>query len=655
VSLHRAYAFLRVKAVDGDQRIITGIATTPTPDRMGDIVEPLGVTYKNPLPLLLYHNSQKPVGWVKFQKPTGDGIAFEAKLPQVDEPGTVRDRIEEAWVSIKTGLLAGVSIGFRSIEEAWNKETQGFHFLKTEVLELSLVAIPAQPDARIETIKNLDIGLAASGTEPGVARGHRPGASGTTRVVKARPDRPMKKSLADQIASFEATRQAKSARMDEILASAGDEGTTLDAAQKEEHDTLDREIKEIDEHLVRLHAAEERAKKAAVPVRGDSEDNGTRSRGNVGIVQVRDVLPQGIRFARYAGLVAASKGNLLQALEMAKMRWPDDSQMQAVLKAAVGAGTTSGSGWATELVPYNVLVSDFIEYLRPQTIIGQFGTGNIPSLRRVPFNIRVSGASAGTTGNWVGEGLPAPVSKMTTIAVTLTWAKVEGICVLTQEEVRFSSPSAEAKVRDDLARAIISRMDIDFVDPAKAAVANVSPASITNGVVAIAPTGTTAAKFRADLATLLGTFATNNLGVNDVVLIMSSSMALQLSMMVNTLGQNDFPEITMRGGMLRGFPVIVSEQLTALGSPSTQMIVAVKASEVYLADDGVVTVDASSEASLEMLDSALQQDGTAGTGASLVSLWQSGLLGLKAQREITWKLRRSTAVAYISPAAYVTQ
>jgi hypothetical protein len=35
-----------------------------------------------------------------------------------------------------------------------------------------------------------------------------------------------------------------------------------------------------------------------------------------------------------------------------------------------------------------------------------------------------------------------------------------------------------------------------------------------------------------------------------------------------------------------------------------------------------------------------------------VSLWQTGAVGLMANREITWKLRRSTAVQYLSPAAY---
>ena len=59
--------------------------------------------------------------------------------------------------------------------------------------------------------------------------------------------------------------------------------------------------------------------------------------------------------------------------------------------------------------------------------------------------------------------------------------------------------------------------------------------------------------------------------------------------------------------------------------------------------------------SLEMLDSSLLQTGIVGTGAATGSLWQSGLLGIKATREVTWKLRRSTAVQYLSPCAYVAQ
>lgn len=170
--MNRAYSILTVKAIEEDQRIIRGVATTPSPDRVGDIVEPLGVKFKNPMPLLWQHQADKPVGTVKFDKPTKDGITFEAKLANVDEPGTLKDRIDEAWQSVKAGLVRAVSIGFRSLEHAF-MENGGIRFAESEVMELSLVTIPANADATITQIKSIDTELrAASGITDGGE--HRP-------------------------------------------------------------------------------------------------------------------------------------------------------------------------------------------------------------------------------------------------------------------------------------------------------------------------------------------------------------------------------------------------------------------------------------------------------------------------------------------------
>lgn len=641
---HRAYSLLTVKSIDSTRRLIRGTATTPSPDRIGDIVEPLGVSFAPSLPLLLYHDSRQPVGTVKFDKPTKDGIDFEASLPAIDEPPSLKERIDTAWASVKAGLIKGASIGFRVLEESFNKETQGYRYLKTEVLELSLVTIPANSDCTIAAVKALD--LAASGhlssTPAGVSASSR---------VSTRTERPMKKSYADLIAECLASRKEKTDKIDAILTKSGEAGVTLDAAEEETHDTLSSEVDAIDKQLVRYRAAEAREKAAAVEIGGRTSEEAGRSRTGHTHISVEKKLPQGIQFARYAMCVCASRGSRLEALDLAKTYYPDDSAIRAMIeKAAVGAANTQTVGGGAELVPYNVM-DDFIEYLRPKTIVGKFGQNGVPDLRRVPFNTRVSGASAGLTGYWVGEGLPVPLSKMTTYTTTLTWAKVEALAVLTKEEVRFSNPSAESKVRDDIARAIIARMDIDFIDPGKAAVANVSPASITFNTAPFAPTAATAAGFRTDFATLMSSFATLMLDPSDIVLIMSTIRAMQLSLMINTLGVQTFPGLTMAGGNLLGFPVITSEAMVALGSPDQDIIVAVKAGDIYLADDGVVTVDASDQASLEMSD-APTQTGIAGTGASLVSLWQSGLLGLKANREVTWKLRRAGAARYIGPAAY---
>src|SRR5207253_765824 len=184
--------------------------------------------------------------------------------------------------------------------------------------------------------------------------------------------------------------------------------------------------------------------------------------------------------------------------------------------------------------------------------------------------------------------------------------------VLTQEEVRFSNPSAEAKVRDDLTAAVVARIDQDFTDPTNAGTANVKPASVTYGLAAVAATGTDADHLRDDFAVLMGKFVTANISPTAGVLIMSATQALSISLMVNALGQREFPDLMMTVGTLFGMPVIISEYLQSQGSPGTGMIIMVNASDIFLADDGQVTIDVSREASLEMLDSSLVQNDAPG-------------------------------------------
>jgi HK97 family phage major capsid protein/HK97 family phage prohead protease len=645
---NRAYSILHVRALDAEARTLTGTATTPEPDRMNDIVEPLGVTFKNPLPLLLFHNATKPVGLVQFAKPTTKGIAFTATLPAVSEPGTLKDRVDEAWQSLKAGLIAGVSIGFRALEEAY-MDNGGIHFLKTEVLELSLVTVPANASATIHTIKSIDAhGDAAPGTLRAVTT--PPGASGQRQSGRT----PMK-TLTEQIAAFEATRAAKSARMTELMTTASEKGETLDTAQTEEYDGLSAEVKSIDAHLVRLNELEVANRKAAVPVTAPDPATGAQARS--GVVTVAPTLPPGIEFARYAMCLMTAKGNPHAALDISKERYPDNPRIHRILKAAVAGGTTTDPTWAGALVPdYPTFAGDFAEFLRPQTIIGKFGMNGIPSLRRVPFNVRILGQTSGGSGYWVGQSSPKPVTKFDFAATKLGWAKVANIAVLSQELVRFSNPSAEMLVRDALAAALIERLDTDFVDPDKALVADVSPASITNGVLAGFASGTNAAAVRDDVQTLFATFIAANLTPTNGVWIMTNTTALSLSLMMNALGQPEFPGITMNGGTFMGLPVIASQYCASVGSPAGGLLILVNASDIYLSDDGQVVVDASREASLQMMDNPTNSPAAGSPQApvptQMVSLWQTDSIGLRAERFINWQRRRDAAVAYLAAVNY---
>jgi len=165
----RAYSILDSKAVEenDDFYIVTGIASTPSPDRMGDVVEPLGAKFKTPMPLLWQHDSSKPVGNMTFAAPTEKGIPFRAEIPKVQEAGTLKDRVDEAVQSLKYKLVSAVSIGFRVLEDGYEVlETGALRVKEWEWLELSLVTIPANSEAMISAVKSIDSEtLSASGVK----------------------------------------------------------------------------------------------------------------------------------------------------------------------------------------------------------------------------------------------------------------------------------------------------------------------------------------------------------------------------------------------------------------------------------------------------------------------------------------------------------
>jgi len=149
------YSRLTIKQMNDDQRTFTGVASTPTPDRMQDIVEPLGAQYELPIPLLWQHDAKSPVGEVTAVNVTSKGINIAARLVNISEPGSLKDRLDSAWLSIKHGLVKALSIGFSPVEYSY-LENGGIHFQSWNWLELSCVTIPATQQATIGNIKRYD-------------------------------------------------------------------------------------------------------------------------------------------------------------------------------------------------------------------------------------------------------------------------------------------------------------------------------------------------------------------------------------------------------------------------------------------------------------------------------------------------------------------
>lgn len=647
-----AYSTFEIKAIDEEKREIEGIASTPSPDRMDDIVEPLGAEYTLPIPFLWQHNSREcAIGEVYAAKPTKTGIPVKIRMPLIEEEGELKDFIDMAWQAIKYKLVRGLSIGFKPVEYSEITGSWGLRFTKWAWLELSAVTIPANQDASITAIKSF--ARAASGAKGApVAPPTSPGATGIP-ILKGTG----MKTYKEQISALEATRAAKAARMGEIQKTVSDAGRTKDAAEKEEFDTISGEIGQIDAELKDLRALESLNITQVEPVVDATKGAPGAPAGQPRITVIQTKLEPGIKFARMALAMAHSKalakgGTMIPADEIYRRdkRWMDTApDVHLALKSAVNGNDSTTAGGASEWAYAQNVASEFIEYLRPRTLIGR-----IQGWRNVPFNVRIGGMDGGSTGYWVGQGLAINTSRPTSTSVSLGITKVAGMTVITKELAMLSTPSAEMMVRNDLVRAIQQKADTSLIDPNSGGVANVTPASLTYGATARQASGTDYAAFKADWKAMTANFYSANISLEGSVIIMKEELAEALSLMVTSLGNPQFPGLTATGGTLMGRPVFVTQVADTSGSPDfDNMLILLQPNEVFLADDGGASVEASDQVSIEMDNAPSNKSSATATGASMVSMFQTESIAIKGVRHVNWTKARSAACQYIRSAAYV--
>lgn len=466
----------------------------------------------------------------------------------------------------------------------------------------------------------------------------------------------MAKTFAEQVADLKATRDAKTTSIKELAQKSVDEGRSMDTAESEQFDTIKGEIKRLDADIERLSSLVELDKLTAKAV-DDGEKRDLPAKAPLELKSTEKLEP-GIAFARYAMCLTAAKGNKAEAFQLAQRHYPKTEavvktlkaqaeganlKQMMVLKATVAAGTSLDSTWAGPLVYAETFMGDFISYLRPRTLIGQ------ANFRPVPFNVRIGGQTSGGTAGWVGQGKAKPVTKFDFNATTVPFTKVAAIAVITQELARFSDPSAEALVRDSLADCVIARVDTDLFDPDLAAVSNVSPAGLLNGVSPVAVSGidySDPASVRCAIAALWAPWDSTNIGARPAYYT-TPAVARQLALSREALGTQAFPGVTMNGGTLDGVPLRVSQYLAHNGGSGGAPFILVDEAEIYLADDGSVTVDASDVASIQMDDAPTNSSSATVTATSLVSMWQTNSIALRAERFIWWGARRSGAIQWI--------
>lgn len=140
-----------IKEFNEEQRTITMIGSTEKADRVGDIVRMAGVDLtnykKNPV-ILFNHDYDKVVGKALDVQIIDNKLIFKIQFADTE-------LAREIYYLLKNGYMNASSIGFIGREYEAN-EHGGLTFTKIELLELSIVSVPCNPDAIVALRKDFE-------------------------------------------------------------------------------------------------------------------------------------------------------------------------------------------------------------------------------------------------------------------------------------------------------------------------------------------------------------------------------------------------------------------------------------------------------------------------------------------------------------------
>jgi HK97 family phage prohead protease len=135
------------------EREVGVIAATSSLARDGHVLEVSGIALSNyrKVPIVLYqHNPAEPVGTCTAIGVEGDVLAARIEFAAAG----ISVLADQCCAMVKAGILRGISVGFDPDMSAAepldrNRPRGGMRFNKSELLELSIVSIPADPGATV--------------------------------------------------------------------------------------------------------------------------------------------------------------------------------------------------------------------------------------------------------------------------------------------------------------------------------------------------------------------------------------------------------------------------------------------------------------------------------------------------------------------------
>ena len=604
-------------------------------DRHGTRINPKGwdLAAFNRNPIALFgHSGGFPIG--RWENVRVEGNKLLGRLVLAAKGTSAR--IDELASLVEQGILRAVSVGF-SVLEYGTPGKDVFDFQKQELHEVSLVSVPSNTNA-LAAARGLNISdetlSLAFGVHAGMGRGDagdgKQAANPTANEKRTRAGLPSQpkaqpnmKTLSQRI---EDAQNDLNAKRDALT-----EASNAEALDPETLETLNVEVENAERVFNALKATEKRIgvtaeRSVAAPAVNRRPLSATRDVSGLDLI-VRAVTARGIsHFGRKP---------LDQVLEE---RYPGHEPTAIMTRADQTVGTTTVSGWASEIVQTGY--ADFLQALMGMSIYPQLRSRGIGLSFDGQGTVSIPSRTAGGAGGgFVAEGSPIRVGRITTAATTMTAKKMGVIIPFTRELAKRSTPMIEALVRQAILEDSAAILDAALLDATASSTAR--PAGLLNGVSAAATGygGGDPTAVLEDFKALLAPFISAN-AADNITVVMNPIQGLAMAMMVAPDGNS-------------GWFNAVRQRVTIVESTyaTAARLIAIRNSDFATALGDAPEFDVSEQAVVHMEDTTPLEvvSGTGPTTADPVrSFWQTGTIGVRMIMDVSWKMRSTGMVQWIS-------
>lgn len=338
---------------------------------------------------------------------------------------------------------------------------------------------------------------------------------------------------------------------------------------------------------------------------------------------------------KFLGAIVFAKNDPARAAQIARGMYKDEGL--GVYFDGVAKALSAGEGAAGGFIVPPAYSTEIIELLYPQSVVRAAGPGVV----QMPNGtLRYPKLTGGASATYIGENAAITASQQTFGQLVLTFKKLAALVPLSNDLIRFSSPSADAVVRDDIVRQIASAENSAFLR-------NDGTASTPKGLRywvdaarLVTSAGTSLANMVTDMGALIQALLNANVPITRGAWFMSPRTWWSLYSVQTTTGAFVFRDEMMRGTLI-GYPFFRSTQIpTTLGAGTSTEMYLVDMADVVIGEAQDLRIDASAEAAY--VDSS----------GTVVAAYSQDQTIVRAITEHDIAMRRSESIAVLQTVAY---